>query len=77
VAWQQIDDETVLLDLADSKYLGANASGSVLWTALADGATRPALVERLCERFEVSPDQAGADVDAFLLSCRERGYLES
>jgi hypothetical protein len=75
VAWQQVDGETILLDLAASAYLGANPSGSVLWSTLAGGATREELVERLCETFNVTEDQAGPDVDAFLRACRERGFL--
>lgn len=74
-AWQQVDGETILLDLAASAYLGANSSGSVLWSTLADGATRERLVERLCETFDVTEDRAGSDVDAFLRACRDRGFL--
>lgn len=77
VAWQQVEDETILLDLATSQYLGVNGSGSSLWPALADGATRDELVARLCEVYDVDDDQAAADIDAFLATCRERGYLES
>jgi hypothetical protein len=75
VAWQQVDGETILLDLAASAYLGANPSGSALWAALADGATREELVERLCKTFDVTEDRAGSDVDAFLRDCRDRGFL--
>jgi hypothetical protein len=75
VAWQQIDGETILLDLAASAYLGANPSGSVLWSALAEGTTREELVERLCGTFDVAEDRAGPDVDAFLRVCRDRGFL--
>ena len=74
-AWKQVDGETILLDLAASAYLGANPSGSALWSALADGATREELIERLCETFEVTADRAGPDVDAFLRACRDRGFL--
>ncbi len=75
VAWQQVDGETIMLDLAASAYLGANPSGSALWSTLADGATRDELIERLCETFDVTQDRAGLDVDAFLHACRDRGFL--
>ena len=75
VAWQQVDGESILLDLKESAYLGANPSGSALWSALADGATREELVERLCETFDVTEDRAGRDVDAFLRACGDRGFL--
>jgi hypothetical protein len=77
VAWQQVEGETILLDVATSTYLGVNRSGSALWPALAAGATRGQLVDRLCGTYEVSEEQAGADVDEFLRMCRERGLLET
>lgn len=77
VAWQQVDGETILLDLAASTYLGVNQSGSVLWPALVDGSTRQDLVTRLCATYDVTEDEAAVDVDAFLRTCQERGFLES
>lgn len=77
VAWQEIDGETILLDLEASTYLGANPAGSVLWAGLAAGSTRRDLVQQLLDRFDVGAEQAGRDVDAFLRSCAERGYLSS
>lgn len=77
VAWQQVDGETILLDLAASTYLGINQSGSVLWPALVDGSTRQDLVTRLCKTYDVTKDEAAVDVDAFVRTCYERGFLES
>lgn len=75
VAWQQVDGETILLDLTASAYLGANPSGSALWSTLANGTTREELIELLCKTFDVTEDRAGSDVDAFLRDCRDRGFL--
>lgn len=77
VAWQQVDGETILLDVGASTYLGVNQSGSALWPALADGATRSELVDRLCEAYQVSKEQAVVDVDEFVRMCRDRGLLDS
>ncbi|MGH3870109.1 MAG: PqqD family protein [Pseudonocardiaceae bacterium] len=77
VAWQQVDGETIMLDLAASTYLGVNHSGSVLWPALVDGSTREDLVVCLCETYDVSEEKAAVDVDVFLRTCQERGFLES
>ncbi len=76
VAWQQVEGETILLDLGTSTYLGVNLAGSVLWPALVDGATRAQLVDRICETYQVTKEQAGADVDEFVRACRDRGLLE-
>jgi hypothetical protein len=75
VAWSSDDGETIGLDLSRSSYLGINRSGSLLWAALADGATRAQLVDQLATTFELPRPTAEQDVDAFLTACREHGYL--
>lgn len=75
-AWQQIDGETVLLDLAASEYLGINGSGSLLWGRLVGGATRSQLADVICGAYAVPADQAAADVDVFLRECATRGLVE-
>jgi len=77
VAWQQVDDETIMLDLRSSTYLGVNPSGTTLWSALVEGTTASEMVDRLTTEFEVSREQAAGDVDAFLADCRARDLLES
>jgi hypothetical protein len=77
VAWRRVDGETILLDTAASTYLGVNRTGSALWPALVEGTTRGQLIKRLCERFEVTENEASDDVDTFLGTCRERGLLGS
>ncbi len=75
VEWREVDGEVVVLDLARSKYLAVNESGSALWALLAAGATRDALVARLRDGFGLAPERAAADVDAFLADLAGRGLL--
>ena len=75
VAARGFKDETIVLDLRSSTYLSTNAAGTVLWNRLAQGTTRSALISALLDEFEVPPDRAADDVDAFLRDCRERGLL--
>lgn len=75
VPWIDIDGEIVALDTAASEYLGANASASLLWHALVEGATRDELVGRLIERYGIGRDLAGADVDRFLQALEGRGLI--
>ena len=56
----------VVFDAERDLYLGTNNSGSVLWKALAAGATRSQLVGLLVERFDIEQDRAESDVQAFL-----------
>ncbi|TQN37944.1 coenzyme PQQ synthesis protein D (PqqD) [Blastococcus colisei] len=74
--WREIDGETVVLDVASGSYLGLNATGSQLWGALVEGASRADLVSLLVQHFAVTPEEAGRDVDQFLDTCRARGLVE-
>jgi Coenzyme PQQ synthesis protein D (PqqD) len=77
LAARGFEDETIVLDLRSSTYLSTNASASVLWRELEQGATRARLIEALLEEFDVNEKRAGDDVDAFLEDCRRRDLLES
>lgn len=76
VSWREADGEVIALDLTTSDYLGVNASGKVLWTRLADGATSGELATALVAEFGVDRARAEADVAAFLDDARTRGLLE-
>lgn len=76
LTWREVDGEIVALELATSTYLAVNASGAFLWPMVVAGVTKQELVERLVQHYEVEPEQAGLDVDAFLAPLRERGLLE-
>ena len=65
----------VALDLRESRYLAVNRTGKVLWAALADGATRDDLVERLVATFGVERSRAENDVDAFTAELESRGLI--
>ncbi|MEO8692733.1 MAG: PqqD family protein [Acidimicrobiales bacterium] len=75
-SWREIDGETILLDLESSKYLGLNRAGTVLWAAIVRGSDKTQLAERLVSEFELEPEQAARDVEAFISACRERNLLE-
>ncbi|MGI8792291.1 MAG: PqqD family protein [Acidimicrobiales bacterium] len=64
--WRLVDDEVIALDLRTSGYIALNATGAVLWQALADGATTNSLVTALTDAFTVDAATAAADVDTFL-----------
>lgn len=77
LSWREIDDEVVALDMETATYLSANASGRLLWRALAAGATREELVSCLVDEFEIDAERAAADVDTFIAELSERGLLEN
>lgn len=76
VDWKVIEGETVVLDLAGSRYFSINATGTLLWPLLAEGATRAQLVDAVTARWDVADDAARRDVDAFCADLDAAGLLE-
>lgn len=75
--WREIEGEVVALDVASSRYLGANCTGAMLWARLADGCTEEALVQALTPLHPDGVTAARQDVTAFLADLRERDLLEA
>lgn len=73
--WREVEGELVALDLRESRYLAVNETGKQLWSALAEGATRDELVDRLVDAFGIERSQAEADTDAFVGDLESRGLL--
>jgi hypothetical protein len=74
--WRDIEGEVVAVDTRKAVYMAVNHAGAVLWPALADGATREQLVERLVQAYEVDRVAAEADVGAFLTVLEEHDLLD-
>jgi hypothetical protein len=77
VTWREVDGEIIVLDQAAATYFSVNESAVHLWRKLAEGATRAQLIDELVTHYEVDEPRAAADVDAFLVVCRESGLLDS
>ena len=60
--------EGVIVDAQTALYFGLNKTAAFLWQSLKErgDATPEDLVQALVARFEVGPDDARRDVDAFL-----------
>lgn len=62
VTWKVLDDESVLLNLDTGVYFTLNAPGTEVWLRI-DGETSLAmLANSLCDRFEVTLEQAQRDL---------------
>lgn len=75
VAWQIVDDEAVVIDLASGMTIGLNPTAAFLWSHLA-GHSEDELIAALAEEFEIDDATARADVHAFLADMRERKLIE-
>jgi hypothetical protein len=71
LAWQLVDGESVIIDLANGRTLGLNPTGSLIWSLLADH-DEAAIARELARRFDVPLAAARRDVGEFLRSLVER-----
>lgn len=61
-----IDDEAVILHLDAGLYYGLNPVGTRIWQLLGESASVAQICEAIVAEFDVSADEAGADVASFL-----------
>jgi hypothetical protein len=76
VDWRMVDGEVVALIRSSSTYIAVNHTGTAIWPALAEGASRDGLAELLVSEFEIDQSQAVRDVDAFVSALADAGLLE-
>ena len=53
-----------------------NETGGIIWKGLQEGLTEPQLAERLALTYDVTPEQAAADVAAMIRQMADNGFLE-
>jgi hypothetical protein len=74
LAWQQVGDELVVMNLPAGPVLGLNPTGALVFT-LIEERDEDGLVAALVERFATDEPQARADVRGFVALLRERGLV--
>lgn len=71
-------DGAVLLDTRTGRYWQLNTTGALMLQALLDGASVRQASRLLAEQYrQVSPDQAGRDLDGLLEQLRDAGLVTS
>lgn len=74
--WRDADGEVLAVQGDMENYVSVNASGTLLWKALVDGASREQLVQCLVTEFSIERSRAAADVEVFLTELESNGFLE-
>ena len=72
---QEINGETVLLDLASEQYFGLDVLGTRIWRLLEQGFPLNAIIEQLLPEFEVDREQFVSDVNRFVSEMLESGLI--
>lgn len=78
--FRQVADEYLLVPVGDAArtikgLIAMSESGGLLYQQLQNGCTKEVLVQTLLSEYEVSGEQADADVDEFLTHMRRLGIL--
>jgi len=74
----QLEGEAVLLHLGTKRYFRLNETAAEVWAALEAGVGDPrGLTDWLCERFDVTPEEAGAEVVRLLGELEARGLVNA
>jgi hypothetical protein len=76
VLCQELDGETVLLDLASGSYYSLGGTGSRIWELLAAGGAPEDIVARLVEEYAAPPEQIARDVDGLLTELERHGLVQ-
>ena len=63
---KRVGDEVVLVHLETNRVYELNRTAASLWDALANGATRAELEQRLSQEFDVEPDELAREIDDLL-----------
>lgn len=74
LAWQVVDGEGVIVDLAGRRMLGLSPSAAFIWSRI-DTETEEEIAAGLARAFDVDESRAQADVRGFVGLLRERGFV--
>jgi hypothetical protein len=74
--WREVDGEIIALEARGSSYIAANGSGTLLWRALAAGATHDTLADTLVTAYGIDRGRAAADAAQFVDQLAAQGLLD-
>jgi len=72
---QEVDGETVLLDLASESFFGLDPVSTRVWQLLNEGASRENLIDTLLEEYEVEREVLEKDVSELLNRLVDAGLI--
>lgn len=75
VAWQQVGDGVVVVDLKQHRATAFNDTGALVWTRLGEQ-TPDEIAELLVKEFGLARERALADVESFLAGLSALGLIE-
>lgn len=75
VAWQIVDGEAIVVDLASGTTVGLNPTGTFLWSQMDGGRDLDALAAEMAAQFDVDRSTADADTREFFDEMTRRALV--
>lgn len=72
IVFSEFGDEVVMMSSDFESYFGMEACAARIWELLEHETTFAEICERLCEEFDVKPEQCAEETRAFLADLCER-----
>jgi hypothetical protein len=76
VMFRTVGDEAVLLNLKNQLYMGLDAVGTRMWTALAEAESIQQAYDSLLAEYDVEAEQLRRDLQEFLGELKQNGLIE-
>ena len=71
-----MDGDIALMSVENGAYYGLGKIETAIWNALAEPLTIAELIEKLCQRFEVTATQCEQDIQPFLSDMLAENLIE-
>jgi len=75
VQFTRVEGDYVLMDIKTGVYLGLDPVASRIWQSLTEHGDLRLAAEELCRDYDVEPDRALADVEAWVTELSRRGLV--
>jgi hypothetical protein len=75
IAWRNVNDEVVILNLKSGEYYTLNDVGQFVWLAVADKRNMEEIRQKVVDTFDVSPEKASEDIESFISRMLDEGLL--
>lgn len=75
VQFTRVEGDYVLMDIKTGVFLGLDPVASHIWQSLAEHGDPGRAAEELCSDYDVEPDRALADVEAWVTELLRRGLV--
>ena len=75
IAWRNVNDEIVILNLKSGEYFTLNDIAQCIWKAITDEKSVEEIKVNIIDEYDVSYERADRDIEDFITGMIEQGLL--